>query len=106
MASGKKKGFEVISRELTYQEKIERANDFNEFHQELLIDPEEFAKETIYDSIVEMKCLNCDFEDEIDFEEVLECSDMTGNEDHAMFCPNCGEEKLVPKSIYLEKKKP
>ena len=50
-----------------------------------------------------MKCL-CDFEDKIDFEEVLECSDMTGNEDHAMFCPNCGEEKLVPKSIYLEKK--
>ena len=102
----KKKGFEVISRLLTYEEKIERARDFNEYYGETLVDPEEFAKETIYDSSVETKCLNCGYEEELDLDEVLECQEMTENEDYAMFCPNCGEECFVPKSIYKEKLPP
>ena len=99
----KKKGFEVISRLLTYEEKIERAKDFNEFYGEKLVDPKEFAKETIYDSSVEMKYLNRRYEEELDLDEVLECQEMTENEDYAMFCPNCGKERFVPKSIYKEK---
>ena len=102
----KENGFEVKCRPLTYEEKIERAEDYNDFYGERLVDPEIFAKEEIYDPSVEMKCLNCDFEDELDLDEVLEYQEMTGDEDYAMFCPYCGEEQLVPKSIYKEKKPP
>ena len=102
----KKKGFEVKSRELTYEEKIERANDFNDFNGEFLIDPEEFAKETIYDSSVEMKCLECDFEDEIDFDDILQWLEINDEEEYPVFyCPNCDKESLIPKSIYKEIKK-
>jgi DNA-directed RNA polymerase subunit RPC12/RpoP len=50
-----------------------------------------------------MKCLKCGYEEELDLDEVLECQEMTENEDYAMFCPNCGKERFVPKSIYKEK---
>ena len=64
MARKKGKGFEVVSRELTREEKIARANDYNDFCGEKAIDPEEYAKEKVYDSVVPLKCLSCGFEDD------------------------------------------
>ena len=100
----KGKGFEVVSRELTREEKIARANDYNDFCGEKAIDPEEYAKEKVYDSVVPLKCLSCGFEDDADFEEVLEWLDMTGEDYPKLECPQCGKETLVPKSVYREKK--
>ena len=104
MARKKGKGFEVVSRELTREEEIARANDYNDFCGEKAIDPEEYAKEKVYDSVVPLKCLSCGFEDDADFEEVLEWLDMTGEDYPKLECPQCGKETLVPKSVYREKK--
>lgn len=98
------KGFEVVSRELTREEKIARAKDYNDFCGEKVIDPEEFAKEKIYDSVVPMKCLSCGFEDNLGFDEIREWLGITGEDYPTLECPQCGKESLVPKSIYLEKK--
>ena len=74
MASPKKRGYVVTSQRLSREEKIERAREYNEFCGETVIDPEEFAKQELFDSWVDMKCLAC------------------------------GRRKLVPKSIHDEEK--
>lgn len=104
MDSPRKRGYVVTSRRLSREEKIERAREYNDFCGETVIDPEEFAKQELFDSRVDMKCLACGFEDTIDFEELLEITEGDNEAYPRLHCPRCGRRKLVPKSIHDEEK--
>ena len=49
---------------------------------------------------VGMKCLGCDYEEEMDLDVLLECSDPASEESPVVCCPSCEHELLVPKDVY------
>ena len=49
---------------------------------------------------VGMKCLNCDYEEEMELDILLECSDPSVGESPVVYCPSCGHALLVPKDVY------
>ena len=52
------------------------------------------------DDVVDMKCLGCDYEEEMDLDILLECSDPSLDESPVACCPGCDRELLVPKDVY------
>ncbi|MCI5940099.1 transposase zinc-binding domain-containing protein [bacterium] len=49
---------------------------------------------------VGMKCLHCDYEEEMELDILLECSDPSGEESPMVYCLSCGHVLLVPKDVY------
>ena len=49
---------------------------------------------------VGMKCLNCDYEEEMELDVLLECSNPASEESPVVCCPSCEHELLVPKDVY------
>ena len=50
--------------------------------------------------LVDMKCLNCGYEEEMELDVLLECSNPASEESPVVCCPSCGHELLVPKDVY------
>lgn len=100
----KKKSFRVNTRKLSYEEKIQDAINYNNYYGESnYIDPEEYAKEDLYDASVDMKCLNCDDEKIMTLDEVTSWLEEHPENEYPLFeCSSCHEETLVPESIYEE----
>ena len=64
----------------------------------------DFANQDIYDETIDLKCLNCDFEElNQDFEMIDEMWD--GNDYPKLYCPKCGKPKFVPLDIWKQKNK-
>lgn len=96
--------FGIVRVPLTTEEKRQRAEEYNEFefgH----VDVDEFVKKDIYDEYIDLKCLNCGFEERAEADIVLECFDSKHEDYPISYCPKCNKPKQVPKDIYLQLKK-
>lgn len=56
-----------------------------------------------YEEYLELKCLNCDYQEEAPYDVIKECWE-TGPYPIS-YCPHCNKPKLVPIDIYNKKKK-
>jgi hypothetical protein len=52
------------------------------------------------DDYVDMKCLECKYEEEMPFDILLECFNPKVEENPIFTCPQCDNESFVPKDIY------
>jgi len=93
------KHFNTIIRYLSVEEKRERAQDYNEFEVDQ-VDIDEFVKKDIFDETIILKCLNCDFQEEVDYEFVSECWDESDSMYPVSYCPKCNKPKVVPIDVY------
>ena len=50
--------------------------------------------------LVDMKCLDCDHEEEIDLDILLELSDFKSEPSPVITCPRCDRDLFVPKDVY------
>ena len=50
--------------------------------------------------LVDMKCLECGHEEEVELDILLECSNPLAKEAPALCCPACDHELLIPKDAY------
>jgi len=50
--------------------------------------------------IVDMKCLGCDYEEEMELDVLLEIADPRAEEAPAVCCPRCDRELLIPRDAY------
>ena len=96
--------FKVYRKPISRKEKIERAHDYNEFNgfkeNDLgYINPEEFAKQEIYDEFIDFKCSSCGYQETLEGDIVFELFDEEIEEYPLLTCPNCGDEAFIPTSI-------
>ena len=64
----------------------------------------EFAKKEIYDETINLKCLNCHYEElNEDWAEIKEM--WNGINYPIMYCPKCNKPKFVPMDIWKKKNK-
>lgn len=100
------KHFSTKKRYLTDQEKRTRALEFNEYCLDFeKVDVEEFVKRDIFDETIELKCLDCGFQEEIDYEIVSECWDAFLSDYPISYCPKCNKGDVVPLDVYNRLKK-
>lgn len=50
--------------------------------------------------LVDMKCLECDHEEEVELDILLECFDEVNDPSPVLTCPCCNHDLLVPKDVY------
>lgn len=50
--------------------------------------------------LVDMKCLECGYEEEIELDILLECSNPISIDSPVLVCPKCDHELLIPKDVY------
>lgn len=50
--------------------------------------------------LVDMKCLECDHEEEVELDILLECFDEANDPSPVLTCPCCNHDLLVPKDVY------
>lgn len=50
--------------------------------------------------LVDMKCLECGHEEEVELDILLECSNPASKDSPVLICPKCGHELLVPKDVH------
>lgn len=65
----------------------------------------EFVKRTIYDETVDFKCIRCNYEENIDYDEVQELWDEDEEDYPKLYCPNCDKPYFVPLDIWNKKKR-
>lgn len=53
---------------------------------------------------IEMKCVKCDFEIELDADIIFECFNSRKEDYPELYCSNCNKPFLVPKDIYEQVK--
>ncbi|MCF0238148.1 MAG: hypothetical protein HUK24_06070 [Sphaerochaetaceae bacterium] len=53
-----------------------------------------------YIELIDMKCLDCDYEEPVEADIVLECFEMTGGDFPLLHCPHCNDGNFVPKDCY------
>lgn len=92
--------YKINKRKLTVQEKRERAEFFNQYNEGFLppVNVEEFIKRDIYDESVDFKCKKCGYEENIDYDLVLEF-DTNSQGLPELYCPNCNKGIMLPKDI-------
>jgi len=93
------KHFNTIKRYLSVEEKRERAQDYNEFEVDQ-VDIDEFVKKDIFDETVILKCLNCAFQEEVDYDFISEYWDESVSKYPESYCPKCNMPKVVPLDVY------
>ena len=99
------KYFKTKKRYLTEDEKRERAETFNEFEAFFPIDVDEFIKQDIFDETIVLKCLNCDFEEEVEYEFIAETWFESEDEPYPIsYCASCNKPKVVPLDVYNMKR--
>ena len=91
--------FNIVKVPLTNEEKLERVKEYNNFGFEQ-IDENEFVKQDIYDEYIDLKCLNCGYEERAEADIILECFNPREEDYPISYCPNCNKSKQVPKDIY------
>lgn len=94
------KHFNTIKRLLTDDEKRERALDYNQFDEFDQVDVEKFVKKVIYDETIILKCLNCGFQEEVDYDIISECWDESDSDYPESYCMKCNKPKVVPLDVY------
>jgi len=94
------KHFNTIKRLLTDEEKRERALDYNEFNEFDPVNVDEFVKKVIYDETIILKCLNCGFQEEVDYDIISECWDESESNYPESYCMKCNKPKVVPLDVY------
>lgn len=100
------KHFSTKRRFLTDEEKRKRAIEFNEYALDIeKVDVDEFVKQEIFDETIELKCLNCGFQEEIDYDIVSECWDSFMSDYPVSYCPKCNIGDVVPLDVYNRIKK-
>lgn len=107
------KHFSTIKRPLSEAEKRERATFYNDFMDPFEPDPnapvdvdvEEFVKREIFDETIILKCLNCGFQEEVDYDIVEECWDASASPYPESYCPKCNKPTVVPLDVYNRLKK-
>ncbi|MFA5693037.1 MAG: hypothetical protein WC907_05410 [Acholeplasmataceae bacterium] len=100
------KHFSTKKRYLTDDEKRKRAIEFNEFCLDIeTVDVEEFVKREIFDETIELKCLDCGFQEEIDYDIVSECWNSFMSDYPVSYCPKCNTGDVVPLDVYNRIKK-
>lgn len=65
----------------------------------------EFVEKDIYDENVDFKCIRCNYEESVDYEEVCELWDEDEEDYPKLYCPNCDKPYFVPVDIWNKKKK-
>ena len=50
--------------------------------------------------LVNMKCLECDYEEEVPLDILLEFFDSSVDNAPTLTCPHCDEDLFVPKDVY------
>ena len=91
--------FKILKVPLTEEEKRIKIRLYNQ-HEYLKIDEDEYVKQEIYEEYVEFKCLNCNHEDFLAANIVLECFKPSKVDYPILYCPKCGEEQMIPKDVY------
>jgi len=100
------KHFSTKRRFLTDEEKRKRAIEFNEYALDIeKVDVDEFVKQEIFDETIELKCLDCGFQEEIDYDIVSECWDSFMSDYPVSYCPKCNTGDVVPLDVYNRIKK-
>jgi hypothetical protein len=100
------KHFSTKKRYLTNEEKRQRAIEFNEYCEGFeTVNVEAFVKKDIFDETLVLKCLNCGFEEEIDYDIVSECWDSFMSDYPVSYCPKCNTGDVVPLDVYNHLKK-
>lgn len=94
------KHFNTIKRYLSDDEKRKRAEDYNEFATFDKVDVDEFVKKDIYDETIILKCLNCGFQEEVDYDIVSEMWNEFESDYPESYCPSCDEPDVVPLDVY------
>lgn len=61
-----------------------------------------YAENDLFTESIILKCLNCDYEEEVDYEIVEEC--WLDGSYPISYCPHCDKPKFVPLDIYNKKK--
>jgi len=100
------KHFNTIKRYLSDEEKRDRATYYNEFSDDFgQIDVEEFVKKDIFDESIILKCLNCGFQEEVDYDIISECWDEFDSDYPESYCIKCNKPTVVPLDVYNRLKK-
>ncbi|MDC7242604.1 MAG: hypothetical protein PQJ44_01160 [Sphaerochaetaceae bacterium] len=94
------KHFNTIKRYLSDDEKRRRAEEYNEFATFDKVDVDEFVKKDIYDETIILKCLNCGFQEEVDYDIVSECWNEFQSDYPESYCPSCDKPDVVPLDVY------
>lgn len=89
--------YKIEKRALSHEEKIERAEIYNEFHMMEMVNPKEFAMEDIYDEKVDMRCSKCGYEETMEHDMLLELAGFM--EIPTLYCTNCSKLSFKPKHI-------
>lgn len=50
--------------------------------------------------LVDMKCLECDYEDKVELDILLELFDEDSDPSPVLTCPHCNHDLFVPKDVY------
>jgi hypothetical protein len=66
---------------------------------------EDFVKKDVYDRTIDLKCENCGYEENNDWDVIAEDFDERENEYPILYCPHCNKPKFIPLSVYNEKHK-
>ncbi len=100
----KKYPFTTIKKPVSEIEKRQRAEFYTD-DTGFPVDVEAFVKKEIFDEYVEMKCLDCDYEETVDFDMLEEMMEFDDSDYPSLYCPSCNEGTMVPKDIHLKTKK-
>jgi hypothetical protein len=100
------KHFSTKKRYLTNEEKRQRAIEFNEYCEGFeTVNVEAFVKKDIFDETIVLKCLDCGFQEEIDYDIVSECWDSFMSDYPESYCRKCNKPEVVPIDVYNHLKK-
>jgi hypothetical protein len=64
----------------------------------------EFVKQDVYDETVDFKCIRCNYEERVDYEEVCDLWDENEEEYPKLYCPECDKPYFIPLDIWNKKK--
>ncbi|MBQ7276205.1 MAG: hypothetical protein IJS58_03045 [Bacilli bacterium] len=64
----------------------------------------EFVKQDVYDESVDFKCIRCNYEERVDYEEVCDLWDEDEEEYPKLYCPECDKPYFIPLDIWNKKK--
>jgi len=100
------KHFSTIIHPLSEAEKHERALVYNDLMDPFEpdgnddVDIEEFVKRDIFDETIILKCLNCGFQEEVDYDLIEECWNESMSPYPESYCTKCNKPTVVPLDVY------
>jgi RNase P subunit RPR2 len=93
------KHFNTIKRYLSDDEKRQRAEEYNEYAFDK-VDVEAFIRKDIFDETIILKCLNCGFQEEVDYDIISEIWNEFQSDYPESYCANCNKPDVVPLDVY------